>query len=81
MSGKLYRLTATVETYYYSASGERPSRSAAWRVVQDSMVDGASMTLDVRPVAPGDDVIEDWSGDCLVYGDHDGDLTLREAMP
>ena len=81
MTSKLYRLTATIETYYYSANGEHPSRSAAWRVVQDSMVDGGTMALAVRPVAPGDDLIEDWSGDCLVYGDHEGELRLDEVMP
>jgi hypothetical protein len=78
MKGKLYELRAEVVTYYWSSTGEPPSKGDADSVVMTSAGEwdlDAEVSVYDSPYIP-----QGWDEDSMVYGDHDGDMPLGDAL-
>ena len=80
MGGKLYRLTASIETYFWSGGGGEPHDSDTQAAVEESIKDAGADWITADVVEEGEIPLFDWAQDALVYGDHDGDLTLARAI-
>lgn len=73
---KLYRVTVEM-TYYVVADDEDDAESYIDEAMRDVDLSDTSMVFEVHR---GNRPVGGWDLDCLVYGEHDGDLTLRDAM-
>jgi hypothetical protein len=77
MKGKLYELRAEVVMYYWSESGEPPNQDDADSALLYEI--GNALDADVAPF-DSPYLPQGWDKDSLVYGDHDGDMTLGDAL-
>lgn len=74
--GKLWKLRGTIECYYWSEDDE-PDVVALSETLEQAMRDDVPLVgcgIEQATEAADDEMID------LVYGDHVGDLTVREAL-
>lgn len=78
MAQKLYHAEVTFHYYFLAEEGEEYAEAECY--VRDAINDDSSVSPDVNEVTRMEHML-DWDDhDCLVYGEHDGDITLREAF-
>lgn len=76
MSGKLYAVTATLTTYHWSEGGDPPDSFACRSAIAQEVANTDDFDAEVA-----DELLaRGWHPEALVYGDHDYEMTLREAL-
>ena len=75
----LFLVKVELEGVYYSEDGKRPDGTAALEVISEEYHNTYSSDLEIVKMHKNSAVPATDSGDTLVHGNHDGDLTLDEA--
>lgn len=78
MAKKLFHAEVTYHYYFLAEEGEEYAEAENY--MRDVIDDDGSVSPDVNEVTSMADMLEWDDHDCLVYGEHDGDITLREAF-
>lgn len=80
MAQKLFHAEVTIH-YYFLAEEDSDEQAEAESFMRDAIRDSEScVSPEVNEVNRMEEML-DWDDhDCLVYGDHEGDISLKEAF-
>lgn len=76
MSKKLYEVEVSVVYYAYASSADEAHQFAR-EAIDDVYLPDHCLT---RPVRKDTRLDDDWTDQSLVYGNHDGDITLGDVI-